>query len=178
MITILHASLQEVQDASGPEAILRSVTSGLEADTPFSREVEVRAGSEVAERLQALGDLPLGAAVITPAGDLSTSFLIHVVLQSAEEGVTQAILRLALTNGLRRAGEWGVESLVVPPLGTGAGNMDAQESAAVMVPLLMRHDLDGIEPSHVLVLAGTEYEREVFSGALDAARNRRSAQGS
>ena len=96
--------------------------------------------------IQAMGDLPVGAAVITPGGKLEAAFLIHVVLQSSEEPVTSEGLRAALKNGLRRAAEWGLESMALPPLGTGAGNLDAQEAAAVMVPILADHLLSSENP--------------------------------
>jgi O-acetyl-ADP-ribose deacetylase (regulator of RNase III) len=169
MIRVLHSSLSEMKADPVPEAILRSVSSNLESDTPFSREVEVRAGADLARRLQAMGELPLGAAVITPGGDLPFGFLIHLVLHSDEERVSPARLRSALANGLRRAGEWEIESLLLPCLGTGAGNMDAQESAEVMIPVIMDHIRAANHPREILVLVGTEYEREVFTRAVEKA---------
>ena len=148
------------------EALLRSISSDLEADTPQSREIEIEAGPEVSRRLEALGDLPFGAAVITPGGQLSVDFLIHVVLQSPEDVVTPDGLRMALTNGLRRAEEWGVTTLAVPPLGTGPGKLDAQEAAAVILPVLSEHLQSAGHLREVLILAGTEYERDVFAGLL------------
>jgi len=177
MITVVHSSLPELGDGHAPEAILRSVSSSLDSDTPFSRMVEVGAGPVLAERLEALGELPLGAAVITPAGNLPSPFLIHVVVRSMEEAVTPAVLRLAVTNGLRRAREWGVASLLLPPLGTGAGNLDAQESADIMIPLLVHHLNEGTDLSRVIVLVSSEYEREVFSGAVEAAPGSRPLEG-
>jgi O-acetyl-ADP-ribose deacetylase len=155
---------------AGSEAILRSVTSELAADTAFSRELELEAGAEVSRRLQAMGDLPVGAAVVTPGGDLPAPFLIHVVLRSAEEPVGREAVRTALVNGLRRARELGLESLALPPLGTGAGNLDAQEAAAVMVPVLRDHLPSSPHLRDVVILAATAYEEEVFLGALDPAR--------
>lgn len=157
----------------GSEAILRSMTSELYADTAFSREVELAAGDQVSRRLQAMGELPVGAAVVTPGGGHPAPFLIHVVLRSREEPVGAEAVRTGLTNGLRRARELGLESLALPPLGTGAGNLDAQESAAVMVPVLLEHH--GSSPAHpgeVTILVATAYEEEVFLRALDSVEKR------
>ncbi len=159
-----------LSDPSGveAEAILRSISSVLEADTPFSREVEIQAGTQVSERLQSMGELPVGAAVITPGGGLPASFMIHVVLRSSEEPVTPGGVRTALKNGLRRAEEWGMDSLALPPLGTGAGNLDAEESASLMVPLIRDHLRKGQKPLEVLIVVGTEYERDVFVRAVES----------
>jgi O-acetyl-ADP-ribose deacetylase (regulator of RNase III) len=154
------------------EAVLRSVSADLDADTAFSREVEIGAGPDVTERLKAMGSLPVGAAVITSAGDLSAGFLIHVVLQSPEDPVRPDGLRSALKNGLRRAEEWGLESLSLPPLGTGAGNLDAEEAASIMVPVLTDHLLESRNPREVHIVVGSRYEMDVFSSAVEAAANR------
>ncbi len=164
MIRVVLSGPTEVES----EVILRSVSSDLEADTAFSRELEIRAGPGVSERLQAMGELPVGAAVITQGGDLSAGFVIHVVLQSMEERVTSTGLRSALQNGLRRAEEWGLETLALPPLGTGVGSMDAEEAAAVMVPLISDHLRGSENPREVLIVVGTGYERDVFAQAVES----------
>ena len=176
MIRVVTSSLGELKATPFPEAILRSVSASLEADTPFSREVELRFGRGLTERLQAMGELPMGAAVITPGGDLPCDFIIHLVLHSDEEKITPVRLRRSLENGLRRAGEWGIESLLLPPLGTGAGNLDAQEAAQVMVPVLSNHVESTRLPLDVLVLAGSAYEGQVFSDEVEALLGRTSGR--
>jgi O-acetyl-ADP-ribose deacetylase (regulator of RNase III) len=151
------------------EAVLRSVSSDLAADTAFSRDMELKAGPDVSQRLQAMGELPIGAAVITPGGDHPARFLIHAVLQSSEEPVRAVGVSSALQNGLRRAQEWGLESLALPPLGTGAGNLEAEESASVMIPLITSHLQDSECPKEITIVAATDYEVDVFLRAVDLA---------
>lgn len=164
MIRVVLSGPAEVE----AEAILRSVSSDVEADTAFSRELEIRAGPEVTARLRALGDLPVGAAVITPGGELSVTFMIHVVLQSMEKRVTTQGIQGALQAGLRRAEEWGIETLALPPLGNGPGNLDADEVAAVMVPLISDHLQTSENLREVLIVVGTAYERDVFAQAVES----------
>lgn len=159
------------------EGILRSVVADLSADTPVSRSVELGAGQEVMARLYAMAPLPVGAAVITPGGGLKAGFLIHVVLRSSEEPVRPEGIRAALVNGLRRAREWGIASLALPPLGVGAGHLLAEDSAALMVPLIEDHQSRHEHPAEVVIVASSEYEREVFAGALETARRRAASRG-
>jgi O-acetyl-ADP-ribose deacetylase (regulator of RNase III) len=156
------------------EAVLRSVSSNLAPDTPFSRSLELAAGNEVWDRLMNMGEFPVGAAVITPAGEVNAAFLIHVVLQSAEEPVRMETLRAALQNGLRRAQEWGLESLALPPLGTGAGNLDTEESAAEMVSVIQRHLGSFDHLREVIILVGTAFEEGVFLRAVELAQGQTS----
>ena len=148
------------------ECILRSVGSRLEPLTAIGREVGAAAGEAVIERIEQMGDLPVGGAVITPAGDLSASFIVHVALQSHEEPVSAGGLRKALLNGLRHASRMGIETMAMPPLGTGAGNLDADVAADVMFEVLRGHMEDEEYPREITVMVATEYELQLFASRL------------
>lgn len=148
------------------EALLRPVSSELAAVTAVGRDVDLRLGDEIHERLRALGTIPMGSAIVTPGGDLSASFVIHAAVQSPEESVSEAVIARALLNGLRRASEWDIESVALSPLGTGAGNLDPERSAAVMLPVLLAHLGDESHPSAVTIVVPNEYEKEIFLAAI------------
>ena len=111
----------------------RSVGASLEPLMAIGREVGAAAGEGLLERIEQMGDLPVGGAVITPAGDPSASFIVHVALQSHEEPVSTSGVRKALLNGLKHICRMDIETLALPPLDTGAGNLDAE---ADVPPLL------------------------------------------
>jgi O-acetyl-ADP-ribose deacetylase (regulator of RNase III) len=155
-------------------AVLRPVAADWSAATAASRRVELQAGAVVSRPLDP-GELPIGSALITPAGDLPAQFLVHVVVRSLDEPVTASGIRRALQNGLRRLVEWGIESVALPPLGTGAGNLDAEESASVVIPVLLEHIAEHPHPGTVIIVAENEYERQAFEAAL--ARSAEQASG-
>jgi O-acetyl-ADP-ribose deacetylase (regulator of RNase III) len=148
------------------ECILRSVGSRLEPLTAIGRAVGAAAGEAVIERFEQMGELPVGGAVITPAGDLSASFIVHVALQSHEEPISASGLRKALLNGLRHACRMGIETMALPPLGTGAGNLEADAAADVMFEVLRGHMEDEEYPREVTVMVSTEYELQAFASRL------------
>ncbi len=154
------------------EAILRSVSDELEAVTPVEKRLGVVAGSAILERLRSVGSLPVGGAVITPGGDLSAAFFIHVVILSRDEPVTAPGVGRALVNGLRRAAEWGVERLVLPPLGTGVGNLDAETAAQVMADTLREHMVVTEFPAEVVVAVANEYEEDAFRREVERVQRR------
>jgi len=162
LIRVRVSSLEEAE----ADAVLRPVSSELLGVTAGSRAVELTAGAAVRERLEALGTLPLGGAVVTPGGGLRVEFLIHVVIQSAEEPVTEAGVRKALLNGLRRATEWGVETLAVPLLGAGAGNLEPEVAARIVVRLAAEHGGRHERPSEVTVVVANGYEEEAVRSTL------------
>lgn len=147
-------------------AVLRPVAADWSAVTPAMRRFEQAVGREVEEQCHRMGELPVGSAVITGGGALGVEYIVHVVTRSREEPVTAAVVRRGLVNGLRRLDEWAVESVAMPPLGTGAGNLDAEEAAEVMIPILAEHLRTSRYPSRVEVVVENEYEREAFERVL------------
>jgi len=148
------------------ECVVRAVGSNLEAVTSLSRAVGAAAGADLEERIERMGDLPVGGAVITPGGELRADFMVHVVVQSGEEPVTASGVRKALANGLGHACRLGVETIAIPPLGTGAGNLDAEAAAAAMVPVLREHLEREDYPKRVVIVVANSYELGAFTGRL------------
>ena len=149
------------------ECILRSVGSSLEPLTAIGRAIGAAAGEGLLERIEQIGDLPVGGAVITPAGNLAASFIVHVALRSHEEPVSVGSVRKALLNGLRHTCRMDIETLALPPLGTGAGNLDAETAADVMFEVLRGH-MEGEEyPREVIVMVATQHELQAFASHLE-----------
>ncbi|MBW3533857.1 MAG: macro domain-containing protein [Gemmatimonadetes bacterium] len=150
------------------EAVLRPVRSDLAAVTAAGREVGLDAGADVVERLAGLGEVPVGGAVVTPGGKLAAAFLIHVVVQAPDQPMTETTVRRALVNGLRRAREWGIASLALPPLGAGAGSLEPERWARLVVGVLREHGSEGGDPREVEIVVETPYEEELFEGEVRA----------
>jgi hypothetical protein len=148
------------------DALLRSVGTDLEPCTTPDRLTGDRAGIEVLARLRGFGEVPIGCALVTPGGSLSTPLLIHAVIRSREEPITEATVARALRNGLRQASEWRVRRLALLPLGTGAGNLDAEVSAGVMRRVLLEHYGSGAHPREFWILVQSDYEGEVFAARM------------
>jgi O-acetyl-ADP-ribose deacetylase (regulator of RNase III) len=162
MIRVLHAELADTDAA----AVMRPVSAEWDPVTPATRRLELAAGMGLVEACRRLGDLPVGSAVITGAGDLRSEFMVHVVVRSIDEQVTEAIVRRGLQNGLRRLAQMRIESVAMAPLGTGAGNLDTEDSAREMIPILLEHLADGAEPSRIDLIVDCDYDKEVFEREL------------
>lgn len=147
-------------------AVVRPVASDFSPVTPAMRRFDQAAGAAMADQCARLGELPLGSAVITAAGDLATDFVVHVAVRSAAENPSPAVVRRGLLNALRRLSDWGIDSVALPPLGTGAGNLDAEEAAAVMVPVIVEHlrQVDG--GLRVTIRVEDGYQEAAFLAAV------------
>lgn len=149
------------------EALVRPATTRLNSTTPAVRRLETVGGPEFTGHLRLQKELAVGAAVVTAAGgDLPAEFIIHAVIQSDTEPVSRDGVARAWRSTLQQAQEWEFTSLSVPPLGTGAGNLSAEDAADIMVPILRAHLGNAAFPANVSIVVETATERDAFEAAL------------
>ena len=159
--------VREVLELWEGECVVRPARSDGASVTPVARRIETAAGPAVRERLEAMGELPVGSAVLTPGGDLPVRFLLHVVLQSDQEPVQADTVRRATANALARAGDFGIAEVAFPPLGTHAGQLESEVAAREMAAALEEHRGRQTEPHRVVVVVESEYDLDVFRRILD-----------
>ena len=148
-------------------AVVRPATTRLDPTTPAVRRLETVGGTEFTRGLQVHKELAVGAAVVTAGGgDLPAEFVIHAVIQSDTEPVTRDGVARAWRATLHQAQEWEFTSLTVPPIGTGAGNLSVEDTAAIMMPILKTHLANAAFPASVSIVVETPEERDVFEAAL------------
>ena len=148
------------------EAIIRPVNEDLGATTPLLRRLELAAGSRLLELTRLQEPLPVGAAVVTAAGDLRVELLVHAVVMTREERVSRETVRHALTSALQRAAAWQIDDVAIPPFGLGAGNLDIDESAQVMAEVIAAHRRRATCPSSITLVAETSDEERALSAAV------------
>ena len=144
------------------EAIIRPVNAMLEATTPVMRRLEQAAGPSLAAQIRLAEPLPVGAAVVTGAGDLGVELLVHGVVSNNEEAVSRGSVRMALTSALHRADAFQLKTVAIAPFGLGAGNLDLEDCADVMVAVLTEHMRRSAFPSSVVIVAETALEEQVL----------------
>ncbi|HET9452703.1 MAG TPA: macro domain-containing protein [Gemmatimonadaceae bacterium] len=151
------------------EAIARPVNAMLEATTPVMRRLEAAGGAALQSQMRLSEPLPVGAAVVTGAGDLGVQLLIHGVVASREEPVSRASVRAALVSTLHRVDAFRIRELAIAPFGLGAGNLDIEDSADVMIEVLREHMRRSQFPASVLIVAESELEEQVLRARLGGA---------
>lgn len=158
--------VREVLELWEGDCVVRAARSDGASITPVARRIETGAGAGVRRRVESMGELPVGSAVLTPGGDLPVRFLLHVILQSDREPVTATVVQRATLNALARAADFGMTELALPPLGTHAGNLEAEESARAMAQAFTEHRARHDAPGVILLVVESDYELDVFERAL------------
>jgi O-acetyl-ADP-ribose deacetylase (regulator of RNase III) len=145
-------------------AIIRPSTATLDATTPLLRKLELAGGASLLKQLRVSEPLPVGAAVVTGAGELPVELLVHAVVSSPTERVSRDGVRRAFRSALQRAHEWQLAHVAIPPLGLGAGNLALEDSATLMAEELLRHRAGF--PRHITVVAENDDEAQTLNFAL------------
>ncbi len=171
MIRVLLGDISEQR----VDGVMRPARSDLAPVSAASRDLVLVAGFELQERLARMGLLPVGGAVLTPAGLLPCPFLIHAVVMSEEEPATALSVQRALRNGLRRASDWGLGSLALPPFGLAVGAADPEIAARAQVEILFNHLDEGLPPRDLTIVVTSDYESDLFTRLVEEMSRVRSA---
>ena len=161
MIRLLRGELSE----ASTEAVLQAVRSDGAPITSVGRRLESVAGPRVAERVAAQGENPVGTAFVTPGGGTGADFIIHLVLQSPDESLSVGTLERALRNGLRRASDFGLATVALPPLGTGPGQLSVEVAAPLVLRVLDEHRRAHGTPERFLLVTESEFDAAAFREA-------------
>jgi O-acetyl-ADP-ribose deacetylase (regulator of RNase III) len=148
------------------EAIVRPVNEDLGATTPLLRRLELAAGTPLYNQIRLQEPLPVGAAVVTSAGELSAELLVHAVVMSRTEPVSPDTVRRALTSALQRVESWQIKNVAIAPFGLGAGNLEIDESARIMLSVISTHVTAARFPEEITLIAETPDEERALSAAL------------
>ena len=69
--------------------------------------------------------------------------------------------------GLRRADEWGLESLTVLPFGLGPGGLEVDEAARITARVLHEHLQEADTLGEIVIAVSTDYQAEAYQRQVD-----------
>ena len=78
----------------------------------------------------------------------------------------QATIERAVQSALQRASDWQIGRVAFPPFGLGAGNLDIEESARIMIETMRRHEAVSSHPTEIAVIVENDDERAAFEWCL------------
>ena len=143
------------------EAFAFDITSDCQLGSGYGGAIAQRGGKAIQEELNAIGTLPPGEAVVTGAGKMKASYIIHTNGPKFREPETAEKLTMATQSVLRRADEKGITELALPPIGTGLYQVPLDLCANVMVDAVAEHLESGqtsLEVVSFVALDSREYK--------------------
>ena len=148
------------------EAIVFDITPDLRLGSGYGGAIAQRGGPSIQKELDGFSPLPVGDALVTGAGTMKTTFIVHVNGPKFHEENTEEKLHRAVESALRRAEEKGISQLAFPPIGTGLYQVPLDLCARVLTETISRHLSNSSRLREVVLVALDSREEAPLAAAL------------
>jgi O-acetyl-ADP-ribose deacetylase (regulator of RNase III) len=115
------------------DAIVNAANLSLWMATGVGGAIKRAGGDEIEFAAVRQAPVPLGGAIVTPAGKLAARAVIHAVSLDRDRRTSGPVIEAAVRSAMARAREIGATSIAFPALGTGVGGFPLEESARITV---------------------------------------------
>lgn len=149
------------------EAVVNPANNQLYMGAGVAGALKKRGGRDIEGEAVKKGPVEVGSAIITSAGKLRASYVIHAAVMGIDLITDAEKIRNATLSALSIAEETGIKSVAFPALGTGIGGFPYNEAARVMYRIIKEH-LGGSNSSLeriLFVLFGYEAYNEFLNRA-------------
>lgn len=163
-IRLLKGDVTDVE----ADAFVFYAAENLVLGSGYGTAISVRGGPSIQEECKKLSPVAVGEAVVTGAGEMKSSYIIHAVGPRFQEQDEEQKLRKTMLSALQRAEEKGVRRLAFPPMGTGFYGIPVEVCARVMLSSIREHLNGKTQIEEVIVCARDTRELKPFSKQLEA----------
>jgi O-acetyl-ADP-ribose deacetylase (regulator of RNase III) len=115
------------------DAIVNAANLSLWMSTGVAGEIKRAGGDAIEFAAVRQAPVPLGDAIVTPAGKLAAQIVIHAVSLDRDRRTSGEVIDKAARSAMARAREQRVSSIAFPALGTGVGGFPLDEAARITV---------------------------------------------
>ncbi len=121
------------------DAIVNAANNDLQLGAGVAGAIRKKGGPEIQAECDRIGAIALGEAAITTGGKLKARFVIHAASMQLGGVTSEAMLRRATRNALKRAVENKLRSIAFPAIGTGVAGFPMRRCAEVMLDEIRDH---------------------------------------
>jgi O-acetyl-ADP-ribose deacetylase (regulator of RNase III) len=151
------------------DAIVNAANLSLWMSTGVGGALKRAGGDSIEFAAVRQAPVPLGGAIVTPAGKLAARAVIHAVSLDRDRRTSGPIIDAAVRSAMARAREIDATSIAFPALGTGVGGFPLEEAARITVAAV-REEL-AVSPgiAHVVFALRGAAVYEAFRAVLQPA---------
>lgn len=125
--------------AERTDAIVNAANNALWMGAGVAGAIKARGGSDIEREAMALGPIEPGDCVVTAAGRLAASFVIHAAVMGQDLVTSATLIARATRNALTAADDRGCATIALPAFGTGVGGFPIAECARIMIGAIKDH---------------------------------------
>lgn len=152
------------------DAIVNAANNDLVLGGGVAGAIRIKGGPHIQAECDRIGSIPIGEAAITGAGTLKARHVIHAASMRLGGITTEANLRAATRNSLRRAEEKSLKSIAFPAIGTGIAGFPLDRCAQVMVDEIRLYLSGPTSLKKVEIVLFDKSSLRVFKRVLDSYR--------
>lgn len=149
------------------DAIVNAANSQLWMGAGVAGSIKRKGGTVIEEDAVRQGPIEVGEAVLTVAGNLAATHVIHAATMGADLRTDPQKIAAATKAALAIAEKHRLSSIAFPALGSGVGGIPPAESAEAMLSALIEHLKRGDSSlQKVLFVLYQEEARKAFADML------------
>jgi O-acetyl-ADP-ribose deacetylase (regulator of RNase III) len=151
------------------DAIVNAANMSLWMSTGVGGALKRAGGDSIEFAAVRQAPVPLGGAIVTPAGTLAAKVIIHAVSLDRERRTSGPIIEAAVRSAMARAREIGATSIAFPALGTGVGGFSLDEAARIVVETVRDELAASPDIDHVVFALRGSVAYQAFGAVLTGA---------
>jgi O-acetyl-ADP-ribose deacetylase len=148
------------------DAIVNAANNDLMLGGGVAGAIRVKGGPSIQQECDRIGPIALGEAAITGAGRLRARYVIHAASMRLGESTSEANLRAATRNSLKRADENSLKTIAFPAIGAGIAGFPIERCAQVMLEEVRAHLSGSMTLERVEFVLFDRRSLEIFERAL------------
>jgi O-acetyl-ADP-ribose deacetylase (regulator of RNase III) len=121
------------------DAVVNAANSELWMGTGVAGAMKRKGGLVIEEEALRQGPIEIGEAVLTVAGNLPATHVIHAATMGPDLKTDPEKIAAATRSTLALADKHKLESIAFPALGSGVGGVQPSQSAEAMLPTVVQH---------------------------------------
>lgn len=147
------------------DAVIRPADWNLAPVGLAAGRLDELGGARFAAQRRTTTPLEAGAAVVTGAGDLTASYVLHVVIADERGPAARDRVRRALVSAWQRAEDWGLARIATCLVGVAHGQLSVEESAALLLETFPRR-ADGGREMELRIVVEAAAERDAVEAIV------------
>jgi O-acetyl-ADP-ribose deacetylase len=150
------------------EAVVFYAEPNLDLGSGFGNAISMRGGPSIKKELSQHEPISMGEAIVSTAGELKASYIIHANGPKFQEEDTEVKLHDTILNSLKCAKEKNIKQIAFPPMGTGFYGIPLSISAKVMTNVFHEYLNQNSEIDEILIATADNREYKPFETALNS----------
>ena len=147
------------------DAVVNAANAALSMGKGVAGAMKRKGGTVIEEEAVRQGPIEPGEAVLTVAGDLPATHVIHAAALGPDLKTNPERVAAATRSSLELAERHKISSIAFPALGSGTGGVPPEQTAEAMISAIMKHVRKGNTSLQKVVFI--LYQEEAFKAFSD-----------